>query len=217
MINQMISSVRIGEDLLLNGFAFPSSIYIPWDKSSSLECQSKKDVYWKVYLTNGTIRIMREKLIRLKEFERNRDGFYQCHCVDHSIKSEGVFLFSNGNCLLIPSALVSFSFFVAARSIDRHWTALTEFHEDLLTICRPIYFIDGFNEQFIELIDNKQTVRYNRSALLVKHIRSTTHLLCKLLIETTCVGIRVKTLILPSIVIVSHQRSFLQSRLHRFR
>jgi hypothetical protein len=64
-----------------------------------------------------------------------------------------------------------------------------------------MYFNYGFNEQFIELIDSKQTVRYNRSALLVKHIRSTTHLFCKLYIDTTCVGIRVKTLIKKSILV----------------
>jgi hypothetical protein len=62
-----------------------------------------------------------------------------------------------------------------------------------------MYFNDGYNEQFIELIDSKQTIRYNRSALLVKHIRSTTHLFCKLYIDTTCVGIRVQTLIKKSI------------------
>lgn len=188
---------------MLNGSAFPSTIYVPLDKSYSLECQWKKDVYWKLYLTNGTIQIIKDKLIRLKEFDRNRDGFYQCHSADHSIKSEQIFIFSNGDLSPISPAFVCILLFVfiAARSIDRQWTGLTEFHENLLTICRPTYFTDGFNEQFIELIDNKQTVRYNRSALLVKHIRSTTHLLCKLLIDTTCVGIRVKTLIKQSIVI----------------
>lgn len=95
-----------------------------------------------------------------------------------------------------------FRCFLAARSIDRQWTDLTEFHDNLMTICRPMYFIDGYNEQFIELIDSKQTVRYNHSALLVKHIRSTTHLLCKLFIDTTTVGIRVQTLIKQSIIII---------------
>ncbi len=90
--------------------------------------------------------------------------------------------------------------YLGARSIDRNWTELTEFHENLLTVCRIIYFNYGFNEQFIELIDSKQTVRYNRSALLVKHIRSTTHLFCKIYIDTTSVGIRVQTLIQKSIL-----------------
>ncbi|CAF4344302.1 unnamed protein product, partial [Adineta steineri] len=103
---------------------------------------------------------------------------YQCHSYDDSINFRSVFIFSNG-----------------AHSIDRHWTKLTEFHDNLVTTCRPIYFTYGFNEQFIELIDSKQTVRYNRSALLVKHIRSTTHLFCKLYIDTTSVGVRVQTLI----------------------
>jgi hypothetical protein len=84
---------------------------------------------------------------------------------------------------------------LGARSIDRDWTKLTEFHNNLLTICQSVYFNYGFNEQFIELIDSKQIVRYNRSSLLVKHIRSTTHLFCKLNIDTTSVGIRVQTLI----------------------
>ncbi|CAF0778778.1 unnamed protein product [Rotaria sp. Silwood1] len=58
-----------------------------------------------------------------------------------------------------------------------------------------MYFNYGFNEQFIELIDSKQTIRYNRTGLFIKHIRSTTHLFCKLHMDTTCVGIRVQTLI----------------------
>ena len=108
--------------------------------------------------------------------------------------------FSSASCVFVP---------LAARSIDRHWTELTEFHENLLTICRPMYFTDGFNEQFIELIDAKQTVRYNRSALLVKHIRSTTHLLCKLFIDTTSVGIRVQTLIKQSMDILCRKYDFI--------
>jgi len=75
---------------------------------------------------------------------------------------------------------------------------LTNYHEDLLTICHAEYFHFGFNEQFIEVIDTQQTVRYNRSVLLVKHIRSTTHLFCKLYIDTLAVGIRVQTLISES-------------------
>ncbi|CAF1036727.1 unnamed protein product [Adineta steineri] len=132
-------------------------------------------------------------MIHLNEFDRNRDGFYQCHSYNDSTNFRSVFIFSNGN-------LFDFEYFVyfeiiGARSIDRHWTKLTEFHDNLITTCRPIYFNYGFNEQFIELIDSKQTVRYNRSALLVKHIRSTTHLFCKLYIDTTSVGVRVQTLI----------------------
>ena len=84
-----------------------------------------------------------------------------------------------------------------ARAIDRQWTHLTEFHPDLLTVCRPSYFNYGYNEQFIELIDSQQMVRYNRSALLVKHIRSTTHLFCKLYLDTPTVAVRVQTLIKP--------------------
>ena len=92
-----------------------------------------------------------------------------------------------------------FSFvFQAARSINRNWTTLTNYHEDLLTICHAEYFHFGFNEQFIEVIDTQQTVRYNRSVLLVKHIRSTTHLFCKLYIDTLAIGIRVQTLISKS-------------------
>lgn len=75
---------------------------------------------------------------------------------------------------------------------------MTNYHEDLLTICHAEYFHFGFNEQFIEVIDTQQTVRYNRSVLLVKHIRSTTHLFCKLYIDTLAVGIRVQTLISES-------------------
>ncbi|UJR37462.1 hypothetical protein I4U23_030165 [Adineta vaga] len=167
------------DDLLLNGAEFPSSMYISLDKSYLLECNSKNDVvYWKVYLINGKIEIIDDKLIRLNEFDKNRDGFYQCHMNNTTSKLRSIFIFSNG-----------------ARSIDRNWTELTVFHEDLLTICRPVYFNYGFNEEFIELIDTEQTVRYNRSALLIKHIRSTTHLYCKLYLDTTCVGIRVKTLL----------------------
>ena len=97
-------------------------------------------------------------------------------------------------------------FIVGARSIDRQWTELTEFHENLLTTCRPVYFNGGYNEQFIELIDSKQTVRYNRDALLVKHIRSTTHLFCKLFLDTRYVGIRVQTLIKESILNLLEER-----------
>ncbi|CAF1290289.1 unnamed protein product [Rotaria sordida] len=166
------------DDLLLNGLEFPSSIYIPFDKSYLLECNSKNIVYWKLYLNNGKIEIINDKLIRLNEFDKNRDGFYQCHTNYEPLYSRSVFIFSNG-----------------AHSIDRNWTKLTEFHENLVTICRPMYFNYGFNEQFIELIDSKQTIRYNRTGLVVKHIRSTTHLFCKLHMDTTCVGIRVQTLI----------------------
>ena len=84
-----------------------------------------------------------------------------------------------------------------ARAIDRQWTELTVFHSDLLMVCRPVYFNYGYNEQFIELIDSEQIVRYNRSALLVKHIRSTTHLFCKLYLDTPTVAVRVQTLIKP--------------------
>ena len=93
----------IEEHLLLNGSPFPSTIYVPLDKSYSLECHWKKDVYWKLYLTNGTIQIIKEKLIRLKEFDRNRDGLYQCHSADHS---EQIFIFSNGDLLSIFPAFV---------------------------------------------------------------------------------------------------------------
>ncbi|CAF1399607.1 unnamed protein product [Rotaria magnacalcarata] len=166
------------DDLLLNGSKFPSSIYIPIDESYLLKCNSENIVYWKLYLKNGRIEFVNDKLIRLEEFNKNRDGFYQCYTNDESSQSRGVFIFSNG-----------------ARSIDRTWTKLTEFHENLVTSCRPMHFNYGFNEQFIELIDTKQTIRYNRSVLLIKHIRSTTHLFCKLYMDTTCVGIRVQTLI----------------------
>ncbi|CAF3054786.1 unnamed protein product [Rotaria sp. Silwood2] len=170
------------DDLLLNGLEFPSSIYIPFDKSYLLECNSKNIVYWKLYLNNGKIEIVNDKLIRLNEFDRNRDGFYQCHTNDKPLYSRSVFIFSNVS-------------IIGARSIDRTWTKLTQFHENLATFCRPMYFNYGFNEQFIELIDSKQTIRYNRTGLFVKHIRSTTHLFCKLYMDTTCVGIRVQTLI----------------------
>ncbi|CAF4760074.1 unnamed protein product [Rotaria sp. Silwood1] len=170
--------VSIDDELLLNGLEFPSSIYIPFDKSYLLECNSKNNVYWKLYLNNGKIEIVNDKLIRLNEFDQNRDGFYLCHKNDESLYSRGVFIFSNG-----------------ARSIDRTWTKLTEFYKNLVTICQPMYFNYGFNEQFIELIDSKQTIRYNRTGLFIKHIRSTTHLFCKLHMDTTCVGIRVQTLI----------------------
>lgn len=99
-------------------------------------------------------------------------------------------------------------FFQAARSITRNWTGLTNFHENLLTVCHAEYFQFGFNEQFIELIDSQQTIRYNRSVLLVKHIRSTTHLFCKLHIDTLVVGIRVQTLINESIRFCSKRTSF---------
>ncbi|CAF3272975.1 unnamed protein product [Rotaria socialis] len=166
------------DDLLLNGSKFPSSIYVPIDESYLLKCNSENIVHWKLYLNNGRIEFVNDKLIRLEEFNKNRDGFYQCYTNDESSQPRGVFIFSNG-----------------ARSIDRTWTKLTEFHENLVTSCRPSHFNYGFNEQFIELIDTKQTIRYNRSALLIKHIRSTTHLFCKLYMDTTCVGVRVQTLI----------------------
>jgi hypothetical protein len=86
---------------------------------------------------------------------------------------------------------------LGARAIDRQWTELTQFHPDLMTVCRPSYFNYGYNEQFIELIDSQQMVRYNRSALLVKRIRSTTHLFCKLYIDTPTVAVRVQTLLKP--------------------
>lgn len=73
-----------------------------------------------------------------------------------------------------------------------------------------MYFNYGFNEEFIELIDTEQTIRYNRSAILVKHIRSTTHLFCKLYLDTTCVGVRVQILIKKGSLEKSRQWQFLQ-------
>ena len=95
-------------------------------------------------------------------------------------------------------------FIIGAQSIARNWTQLTVFHDDLLTVCRPVYFNYGFNEEFIELIDTEQTIRYNRSAILVKHIRSTTHLFCKLYLDTACVGVRVQILIKKSSLATCH-------------
>ncbi|CAF1367790.1 unnamed protein product [Adineta ricciae] len=168
----------IDDELLLNGSQFPPSLFIPLDKSYLLECNSKHTVHWKVYLINGKIEIINDKLIRLNEFDKNRDGFYQCYVTDDVSMFRSMFIFSNG-----------------AQSISRNWTQLTVFDDDLLTVCRPVYFNYGFNEEFIELIDTEQTIRYNRSAILVKHIRSTTHLFCKLYLDTTCVGVRVQILI----------------------
>jgi hypothetical protein len=85
------------DDLLLNGLEFPSYIYVPLDKSYLLECNSENLVYWKLYLNNGNIEIVNDKLIRLNEFDKNRDGFYQCYTNDNSLKSRSVFIFSNGN------------------------------------------------------------------------------------------------------------------------
>jgi len=87
----------VEDDLLLNGLEFPSYIYVPLDKSYLLECDTENDVYWKLYLTNGNIEIVNDKLIRLNEFDKNRDGFYQCHTSNDSLKSRSVFIFSNGN------------------------------------------------------------------------------------------------------------------------
>jgi hypothetical protein len=86
--------VFVEDDLLLNGSDFPSYIYIPLDKSYLLECDSDNAVYWKLYLNNGKIEIVNDKLIRLNEYDQNRDGFYQCHTDDNS---RSVFIFSNGN------------------------------------------------------------------------------------------------------------------------
>ncbi len=86
--------VFVENDLLLNGFDFPSYIYVPLDKSYLLECESKNVVYWKLYLNNGRIEIIKDKLIRLNEYDHNRDGFYQCHTNNNS---NSVFIFSNGN------------------------------------------------------------------------------------------------------------------------
>ncbi len=87
----------VEDDLLLNGLEFPSYIYVPLDKSYLLECDTENDVYWKLYLTNGNIEIVNDKLIRLNEFDKNRDGFYQCHTYNDSLKARSVFIFSNGN------------------------------------------------------------------------------------------------------------------------
>ncbi len=92
--------MSVEDDLLLNGLKFPLYIYIPLDKSYLLECDSKNLVYWKLYLNNGIIEIINDKLIRLSEFDKNRDGFYQCHTIDDSSKLRSVFIFSNGNCRL---------------------------------------------------------------------------------------------------------------------
>jgi len=89
--------VSVEDDLLLNGLEFPSYIYIPLDKSYLLECDSKNVVYWKLYLNNGNIEIVNDKLIRLNEFNKNRDGLYQCRTSDDSSKLRSVFIFSNGN------------------------------------------------------------------------------------------------------------------------
>jgi hypothetical protein len=89
--------MSVGNELLLNGGEFPSSIYVPLDKSYLLECHSKNIVYWKLYLNNGKIQIINERLVRLNEFDKNRDGFYQCQTKENSSKSQNVFIFSNGN------------------------------------------------------------------------------------------------------------------------
>jgi hypothetical protein len=95
--------MSVGNELLLNGLEFPSSIYVPLDKSYLLECHSKNSVYWKVYLNNGQIQIIHKRLIRLNEFDKNRDGFYQCHSKENSSISQNVFIFSNGNLRLLLS------------------------------------------------------------------------------------------------------------------
>jgi hypothetical protein len=82
---------------LLNGSEFPLYIYVPLDRSYLLECNSKNLVYWKLYLNNGKLEIVNDKLIRLNEFDKNRDGFYQCHINNDSFYSRSVFIFSNGN------------------------------------------------------------------------------------------------------------------------
>lgn len=85
------------DDLLLNGVLFPPSIYIPLDRPYVLECSSSSWVRWKVYLSNGTIVVISETRIRLIEFDKTRDGFYQCVKDDNPSKARGTFVFSNGN------------------------------------------------------------------------------------------------------------------------
>ena len=97
--------MSVENDLLLNGLEFPSYIYVPLDKSYLLECDSKNIVYWKLYLNNGKLRLLNDKLIRLNEFDKNRDGFYQCHTNDNSSKSR-VFLFFQ----MVINKIFSFSF-----------------------------------------------------------------------------------------------------------
>ncbi len=99
MIDRDVLFVYVEDHLLLNGLEFPSSIYIPLDKSYLLECNSENVVYWKLYLNNGNIEIVNDKLIRLNEFDQNRDGFYQCHSNANSSQWQNVFIFSNGNFL----------------------------------------------------------------------------------------------------------------------
>ena len=84
------------EQALLNGAPFPSTLYVPLDKSYRLECQSTSKVYWKIYLKTGKLTIVQDRLILLNEFDHGRDGFYQCHVEDHSRQFHSVFIFSNG-------------------------------------------------------------------------------------------------------------------------
>ena len=71
-------------------------MYVPLEKSYLLECNSENDVYWKVYSINGKIEIINKKILYLNEFDKNRDGFYQCYTNDHARKLENIFIFSNG-------------------------------------------------------------------------------------------------------------------------
>ncbi len=93
---------------MLNGSEFPSYIYVPLDKSYLLECNSKNLVYWKLYLNNGKLEIVNDKLIRLNEFDKNRDGFYQCHRNNDSFNLRSVFIFSNGNLQIFVLVFVKF-------------------------------------------------------------------------------------------------------------